>query len=70
VILTATSRQRSPQQLTASGFLCSLHKQRHAGNDLLSFPSSTTAGDIGRSGLFTNSRSAHHHHLQQQQATP
>ena len=25
VILTATSRQRSPQQLTASGFLCSLH---------------------------------------------
>jgi len=25
VILTATSRQRSSQQLTASGFLCSLH---------------------------------------------
>ncbi|KAJ7013233.1 hypothetical protein NC653_003058 [Populus alba x Populus x berolinensis] len=39
---------------------------RHTGNVLLSFPSSTIAGDIGRSGLFTSSRSAHHHHLHQQ----
>ena len=35
-------RRRSPQQLTASGFLFNLHQQRHADNDLLSFPSSTT----------------------------
>ncbi|KAJ6994841.1 hypothetical protein NC653_017588 [Populus alba x Populus x berolinensis] len=26
----------------------------------------SAAGDIGRSGLFTSSRSAHHHHLHQQ----
>jgi hypothetical protein len=28
----------------ASGFLFNLHQQRHAGNNLLSFPSSTTDG--------------------------
>ncbi|KAJ6967029.1 hypothetical protein NC652_004553 [Populus alba x Populus x berolinensis] len=40
--------------------------RRHTDNVLISFPSSTIAGDIGRSGLFTSSRSAHHHHLHQQ----
>jgi hypothetical protein len=41
-------------KLTASGFLFNLHQQQHAGNDLLSFPSSTADGF-----LFINSSRRH-----------
>jgi len=39
---------------TAHGFLFNLHQQRHAGNDLFSFPSSTADGF-----LFINSSRRH-----------